>query len=207
MRWYAMTPANGVRFSRRHLVFPRILDPGCVIMRLQWPIDSAYQSRTEAAVSAIDSKLPLLLFPRIICLSLLPEIFIGMPLAYYVMDSPWSLFGLIVLIYTQVLALVIWLFASRRKLELTWQRCIVLAFESLVCIPYAINFHRKTAESVTSIANTDLFDIGERVLGVKELGALRNYVQDSIEDRMTKDVGNEAYLKALAALRSRLGKD
>lgn len=202
-----MTPANGVRFLQRHLIIPRILDPGCVVIRLHWPTDNADQSKTEAAISAIDSKLPLLFFPRIVCLFLLPEIFVGVPLAYYVLDTQWSLFGLIVLVYTQIIALVVWLFASRRELALTWQSCFVLTFESLVCIPYAINFHRKTAELAASTSGTDLFEIGGRLLVAERLSALRNYVKETIDDRMIRNPEADMYSRSLATLRSRLDED
>lgn len=203
-RWSATTPADGLRFARRRLVFPRFLDAGCVVLLFQWPAGCVDDPTKTVGVPDVEERLRTLLFPQHVCRLLLPEIFLGLPLAYYLAENPWPLLGLFVMIYVQIIGLVTWLFLKRRELVLPLRNCLLLTFESLICIPYAINLHRKVAELAVVDTHYDLLTMAERLLDADEEKALRLYIREAIDDRLARQGAARESVKELAALRSRL---
>jgi hypothetical protein len=202
--WSAITPSDGVRVARRRLVLPSILDPGSVVIRFQWPLDELRCTKTNVTGSAVNERLRLLLFPKLVCLLLLPEIFVGLPVAYYLFRDNWILLSFLAIIYGQIITLVIWLFLSRHEFSLTWRSCFILAFESLICIPYAINFHRKVAEKTMNLVDADLLVTAECLLGTTEFNDLRTYIRDILDDRLTGHQADAKSSNKLVRLRARL---
>ncbi len=163
--WAALTPADGIRFSRRSAVLPRLYDPGSVVIRMLWLAKGSEERQVRPDLrESIEQKLRSLLVPRVMCTLLLPQIFLGIPIAYMQANYAWPTFWVIVLIYLQVLVLIVWLLMSRTALQVPWKMTLLLAFESLVCIPYAINFHRKLAARVASMSATNPADVARSLL-------------------------------------------
>lgn len=184
-KWFAITPIDGIRFNRRHAVFPRFYDPGSVVIRFVWPTGELDNSSQQLdSINDIDARIKTLAVPRIICTLLLPEIFVGIPVAYLLPNNTWPILGLILLIYIQIIALVIWLLFSRRELQLPWKTTALLVFESLVCIPYAINFHRKVAERTIGLSGTDLLETSKCLLAGDRLNELRDHIRIAEDDRL-----------------------
>ena len=147
--WSARLPLAQMEVSRRFLMVARPLDPGVSVLRLTWPGPAGDLSSDDSAGDALAGLLRELRWVRLGCRLLLPQIFLILPLLYLFGGSYFLLLIFLATIYLQVVVLVTWLFARRKKLELpsvTWLR---LAFESLICLPYAINLHRKLTEQLT----------------------------------------------------------
>ena len=206
-KWTAITPADGFFFRRRFAVFPRPYDPGTVIIRLFWPTTSPNcPVQTTNIKQEIDARLKALLVPRAVCAILLPEIFLGVPVAYVLPNNNWPILGIIVVIYIQVLVIVGWLFSSRSELKLTWKESVLLAFESLVCLPYAINFYRKVAEKTICLSGMDVLDTGERLLEADSLRILRDHIRNALDDRLDGEQGAAKSSERLAKLRLKLNQ-
>ena len=112
--------------------------------------------------------------------------------------------AILAVIYLQILFVVAWLFFSHKKLGLTWKTCILLAFESLVCIPYAINLHRKIAEKLVPDDVTDVLGAGDQFLDDDQQMKLKRYIHRAVSTQIERaaDTG-----PALLALQSRLEKE
>lgn len=199
--WSALTPANGLRFNRKHAVLPRPYDPTVAAIRLMWPSDKppAKKYRKE-----FESRLEQLFVPRHVCLLLLPEIFLGIPIAYSWLGNSVLTLAILAVIYLQILFVVSWLFFSRKKLGLTWKTCLLLAFESLVCIPYAINLHRKLADKLVPADVTGVLGAGAQFLGAEQQLELKRYIHTAVSTQIERasDAG-----PALSTLQARLEKE
>jgi len=199
--WFAMTPANGLRFSRKHAVLARPYDPGTVTIRLMWPSD---RTPPENYRKDLESRLQQLFVPRHFCTLLLPEIFLGIPIAYSLLGNSIITLAVLALIYLQILSLVGWLFFSRKKFQLSWKTCLLLAFESLVCIPYAINMHRKIAEKLVPADVTDALGVSEQLLDDEQQFELKRNVRSVVTTQIER---NATSTPDLSGLRSRLDKE
>ena len=206
-KWTAITPADGFFFRRRFAIFPRPYDPGTVVIRLSWPTTSPKSPMQATDIrQEINTRLAALSVPRVVCALLLPEIFLGIPFAYVLPNNDWPILGMIVLIYVQVLLLVGWLFSSRSELKLTWKDSVLLAFESLVCLPYAINFYRKVAEKTICLSGTDVLDTGECLLEADGLKTLRDHIRNALDDRLEGEQGTAKISEGLARLQHKLNQ-
>lgn len=199
--WAALTPADGLRFNRKHAVFPRPYDPTAVTVRAMWP---SARSPQEDFRKDLEAQFQHLFVPRHFCALLLPEIFIGIPVAYSILGNSVVTLAILAVIYLQILFVIAWLFLSRKKLRLTWKTCLLLAFESLVCIPYAINMHRKIAEKLVPADVTDALGTCEQLLGEQQQVELKRYVHSVVTTQI--EHAAEA-TPTLSALQSRLDKE
>ena len=199
--WSARTPDDGLRFNRKYAVLARPYDPTAVTIRLVWPSDRAPPKNYH---EKLESQLKQLVVPRHFCTLLLPEIFVGIPIAYSVLGNSTITLAILAIIYLQILSLVAWLFFSRRKLGLTWRTCLLLAFESLVCIPYAINMHRKIAEKLVPTDVSDALGVSKQLLGNDQQLELKHYVRSIVDTQIERSIDSSP---ALLALQSRLDKE
>ena len=200
-QWYAMVPANGLRFSRKHAVLARPYDPGAVALRAMWPSE---RTPPEKYRKDLESRLERLFVPRHFCTLLLPEIFLGIPIAYSVLGNSTITLAILAVIYLQILALVAWLFFSRKKFQLSWTTCLLLAFESLVCIPYAINMHRKIAEKLAPSDVTDALGMSEQLLDKEQQFELKRNIRSVVATQIERGMNGTP---DLSALQSRLDKE
>jgi len=199
--WSALTPANGLRFNRKHAVLPRPFDPTVATVRLMWPSDKTPGKKYR---KKLESQLEQLFVPRHFCLLLLPEIFLGIPIAYSWLGNSVLTLAILAVIYLQILFVVIWLLFSRKKLGLAWKTCLLLAFESLVCIPYAINLHRKLAEKIVPKDVTDVLGASQQFLGEEQQLELKRYIHTAVSTQLERIADPRP---ALSTLQSRLEKE
>ena len=200
-QWYAMTPANGLRFSRKHAVLARPYDPGAITVRMMWPSERTPPAKYR---KNLESRLQQLFIPRHFCMLLLPEIFLGIPIAYSVLGNSAITLAILAVIYLQILALIAWLFFSRKKFQLSWATCLLLAFESLVCIPYAINMHRKIAEKLVPSDVTDALGVSEQLLDEEQQFELKRNIRSVVTEQIERNTDSTP---TLSALQSRLDKE
>ena len=179
-RWNAIMPSDGFFFRRRHAVFPRPYDPGCLVLSLNWPAQprAADAGDLRERLTALQSQLS---FPQLVCRLLAAEMFLGLPGAYLLPRHDVPVLLLLAVIYIQVLALVMWLFRSRHRLALPLSACLMWAFESLVCIPYAVNMHRKIGALLLAAAKYDVLDAAGALLDDPAQQALARQLQNAAQ--------------------------
>ena len=141
--WTFRLPNGLPELGRRYLAMAQPFRPGTVVLRSSWPAKRQKEERpvTEAVLFP---RYPLerLRFVGVLCTGLLPQIFILMPMTYF-MVGPVSFLICVFLVYLQILAMVVWIAFNRRRLQLPISVLAMVAFEAIVCIPFAINSYRK----------------------------------------------------------------
>jgi len=201
--WSALTPANGLRFNRKHAIFARPYDPAAVTIRMMWPSDKTPEKEYR---ETLESRLQQLFVLRHFCTLLLPEIFLGIPIAYSVLGNSVITLAILAVIYLQILFVVIWLFFKRKEFQLTWKTCLLLAFESLVCIPYAINLHRKIAEKLVPTSGGDALGASKHLLGDEQQIELKRYIQTAVSTQIERAGDTPALSELQSTLDKEIGK-
>lgn len=142
-RFKLITASDGFRFRQRMAVFPAWLAPQTpmILVRADGePVEPARAQVWQAAYLALVRRMSVTGW---VCLLLLVELFVAVPVAFWLGGYALPLLVVLALIYLQVIGLVIWLWLKRRTLCVRWQAAALISFECLVCLPYAINFQRK----------------------------------------------------------------
>ncbi|MEL6199624.1 MAG: hypothetical protein AAFR09_05385 [Pseudomonadota bacterium] len=192
--WRAITPDRGFLFNRRHAVFPGLFDPGTALLRLAWPATAGDSQKTRTNVQYLVARLAL---PRRLCRVLFLLVFIGLPIAYYVPKDRLALAVLFLTVYAAVLVLAIWLFIRRRALGLKLGTTALLAFEILVCLPYAPNLHRKLFEKAWQARERDPLTAGAALLPAPAQDTLTRYLKTASDRLATDAPGFEAWQQRL----------
>lgn len=192
--WRVITPDRGFLFNRRHGVFPGLFDPGTALLRLSWPATAGDTDQTRTAVQDLVTRLAL---PRRLCRVLFLLVFVGLPVAYYVPKDRLALAVLFLTVYASVLVLAVWLFIRRRALGLKLGTTVLLAFEILVCLPYAPNLHRKLFEKAWQARERDPLTVGAALLSAPAQDTLTQHLKAASERLTTDAPGLDAWQQRL----------
>jgi len=201
--WVARTASQCREFGKRYLAFVRPLQPGTTIVRATWPrtlLDDADRGQAlGGAVCDVERRLRFLRYQSTL---LLLAIFAGLPFLCIFFGATALLAG-IALVYAQALVMVASLLAKRRKLNLPWRSIAFILFESLICIPCAINLYRKIADRLLPIG-ADPIDLAEALLDAERSALLRRDLLQSLDQRIALSNGRDAKQNRLRRYRHRL---
>jgi hypothetical protein len=200
-RWTAKPADRYPEFGRRYLALVRPWRPDTTTIRATWPRlahSGANRDRTlQVAVSGIEDRLRFLRYQSV---PLLLTLFVGLPFAHLLYGSAALVVG-ILLAYLQVLVMLASLLARRAGLGLPWRSLGFVLFESLICIPYAINLYRKVADRLVP-ADADPIDLAAALLDAADSTVIRRDLLHSVERRMS--LADGANQGRLAQYRERL---
>jgi hypothetical protein len=141
-RWSYRFPVFGFQILRKFPLMMNLLMPNNLAFNLSWPspkeeIDSG---RLEILIKSL---LPL----QIIAFLLMILIIFVLPFVALVFDSGPELLTLFMLIYLLIFLSVCYLFIYRDSLMLSGLNFLSIAFECILCPPFAINIARKVSMS------------------------------------------------------------
>lgn len=136
-RVYAGT---SMEFRSRHLFVPNPLCPQRPLMRLGWRVDEPAQAvapppRGRRVMLALSRLAPWTWL-------LLGLFFAGLPAALW-FGTPWLLLGWLLLTYLTIGLMLGRVWRYRKALNLSGRAVLALAFDALLCAPFAINMVRK----------------------------------------------------------------
>lgn len=205
-RWIAKTADRYPEFGRRYLAFVRPWRPDTTIVKATWPRPASMDvNRSPALQEAIRAVEDRLRFLRYQSMPLFLTLFVGLPCAHIFYGSAALLIGIVVA-YVQVFLMLGWLLARRRALGLPWRSVGFILFESLICIPYAINLYRKVADRLVPV-DADPIDLAMALLDPGACSVLRQDLLQSIEQRMSLTEAGEAKQDRLMKYRARLQEE
>jgi hypothetical protein len=205
-RWIAKAADRYPEFGRRYLAFVRPWRPDTTIVKAAWPratgTDTDRRRALQETVQAVEDRLRLL---RYQCTPLLLTLFVGVPCAHIFYGSGAFLIGIAVA-YVQVVLMLGSLLSRRRELGLPWKSVGLIVFESLICIPYAINLYRKVADRLVP-ADADPIDLAMALLDAGACTALRQDLLRSIGQRISLTEEGDAKQDRLMKYRERLQEE
>lgn len=142
-RWRVLFASDKFRLMGRGLFLPNPLLPHRPVFRLGW--------RFPSPGRAVDAQWPARralfrpLAPAVWAMSL--ALFVVLPLGLFRLGEP-ALLAAVVMLYASIAAALVWTGLNRGRLGVPARRFAVLAFESLVCPPFALNLVRRLSSAM-----------------------------------------------------------
>lgn len=97
--------------------------------------------------------------------------FLLLPLGFFTRLGDWALLAGLSLLYLSIVAALVWAWNNRSKFELSGKQFAALAFESLVCSPFAMNMVRRLSAHLP--AREDLVSAARRLQTTDDWQATR----------------------------------
>jgi hypothetical protein len=188
-RWLTGFGSNRTTLYSRELYLPNPFTPTRPLFRLSWKLEAQADSPGNSASSKGDPKVkaaaktstsaatataasvnpgtdwtaitPLLRPLAPLVWSLSATLFIGLPVALYGRLGDWFIVWAFVLIYTHVVLMLLLLWMSRIGLKLTVRAFAQMAFDLMLCPPFALNLVRKL--SLRVIVKEDFASAAKRL--------------------------------------------
>ena len=129
-------------------------------------------------------------------------LFIGLPLCLY-FDIGWPLFlALVAAMYASAISVLGLLWRKRADFGLDRKRFAVLCFESLICLPCALNLVRKSSLGVR--VQRDLVEVAPQMLAAADWRVLAEHVLRRVDEKIEAEEEHGEAWTALTQYRIRL---
>jgi hypothetical protein len=200
-------PGNQMEIARRYLMIVRPYDPTAALLGYTWPGTVTTGVIESLHGEAFSELLDKLLVPLLICTALLPQIFLALPLLYLFGETSLPMLVMLLAIYLQILFLTLWMIIRRKRMNLKLGTCLSLCFESIICIPYAINLYRKlVAHLGPATLPDDVLATGQLLLPPAALQELKKELDSQAAEMIEQYADDVAEVQKLQAFRIRLQK-
>lgn len=188
----------------KSVYLPNPLMPHKPLYRLSWQAGPVSESlSTHQPVWEEISKSLATLAPYIWAMFI--ALFVLLPVGLFTRLGNAVLFAAVAMLYLNALMVLILLFMDRHQLGITGKRFAAIAFESLVCIPCALNLVRKISLAVP--VQEDLLSAGKRLLSPDEYRLVVETVAAQVtEDLAMEEVQSDRH-QELEAYRTRITKE
>jgi hypothetical protein len=140
-KWFFSSPEAHAQILKKYLYLPNPLTPDKPIFRVFWSVSEPNERQQDK--ETLQNFLLTLKPSRHMTYCLFLLLFIVLPVVVFVFGSGLELLLLIVAIYLTISAMLIQVYRQRKMLELTGKTIVKLAFDSLMCAPFALNLLRK----------------------------------------------------------------
>lgn len=139
-KWSYRFPIFGFQILRKFPLVMNLLMPNFLAFNLSWPSPKE-EMDSDKLETLIQSMLPL----QIIASLLLLLIIFVLPVVAFLFDSGPQLLALFIFIYLLIIFSVCYLFICRNSLGLSGLKISSIAFECILCPPFAVNIARKVS--------------------------------------------------------------
>jgi hypothetical protein len=194
--------ARSFQLAGRNPFLPNPLTPWRMAFRLAWHVQPLPAARGAAGAVTPESVRAAM---RLASWGLLPiaaGLFVGLPLCLY-FDAGWTLFlSLVGMMYAAATFVLVCLWRLRTQLTLRTGILAALTFESLVCLPCALNVLRKASTRIHMAE--DLLDIARARLSATQLRAATEQILRRIDEGIESAETGTPEWQALTEYRGRL---
>jgi hypothetical protein len=196
----AFSPGWGQLFGR--LVYlPNPFMPHKPVYRLSWQARAAPASPvTGKPVWEEASRSLATLAPFIWAMFL--ALFVLLPVGLFTRVGNAALFAGIAVLYLNAMAVLVLLFRRRHQWGMTGKRFAAIAFESLVCIPCALNLVRKISSAIP--VREDLVEAGKRLLSPDDFRFMLGLVAAQVIEELDMEDAQSDRHRELEAYRTRI---
>lgn len=195
---WAVRFGSGIQIRGRNLFIPSPLLPHRPIFRLAWKAHAgaAGADRSWTERRALFEPLAPLVW------GMAASIFVLLPLGLFSRLGGAMVLAAITLLYLNIIALLGWVALKRARFGLTGARLARLAFDALICSPFALNLVRKLSAELP--VDEDLVDAARRLQKAEEWEASRRQIIARIDEELDFADAESARASALKALKSEL---
>lgn len=190
---------SGYQIRGRYLFIPSPLMPHRPIFRLVW------KPQTAALADLRWTERRALFRPLVpLVWGMLVSIFVLLPLALFLRLGDAILLAAFALLYLNILAVLGWIALKRVSFGLTGRRFAALAFEALVCSPFALNLVRKISAEMP--VDENLVHAARRLQKAQDWEASRRQIVARIDEELDFQDEESARANALKALKAELAR-
>jgi hypothetical protein len=194
--WTLILGAENLRVSGRDIVLPNPLLMHRPLYKYSWSFE--YAAADSDWIPPSTDFLPML--PMLWSMAL--ALFVCLPLGFFTALGDRALLLGVIVFYGSALLAIFWLTANRRKFALPGKKLGALAFESLICPPFALNLVRHV--SLAMPPQGDLVEIGRRLLGGDRWNSARRVLLDRLDDDIEGELPESERRARLQARREQL---
>jgi hypothetical protein len=155
--WLVSFGSSNFRILGKDVFIPNPLLPHRALFRLSWQFDGCSLGVEEDWASYRKALLPMV--PMVWCMA--AALFLFLPLGFFTTLGNSMLISAVVLLYFSIIAALAWVWTKRKTFKLSGKRFAALAFESLVCSPFALNIIRTVSASMP--VREDLTNVSRRL--------------------------------------------
>ena len=138
LNWSYRFPILSFQLLRKFPFLPNLLTPNVLLFQVFWP-SSDQGLNIKELNTFIKSVLPI----QIMSVLLLLLMFICLPIIAFTYGSSVKLLIIFSAIYCLIVCILIYIFNQKYKLKISNTKFLSIAFESIVCPPFALNLVRK----------------------------------------------------------------
>jgi hypothetical protein len=195
---WAVRFGSGIQIRGRNLFIPPPLLPHRPIFRLAW------KARAGAAAADPSWTERRALFEPLAPLvwGMAVSIFVLLPLGLFSRLGDAMVLAAITLLYLNIIALLGWVALRRARFGLTGARLARLAFDALICSPFALNLVRKLSAEMP--VDEDLVAAARRLQKAQDWEASRRQIIARVDEELDFADEESARASALKALKSEL---
>jgi hypothetical protein len=199
-RGWAVRFGPGIQIRGRNLFIPSPLLPHRPIFRLVW--------KTQTGVAAADrgwTERRTLFEPLApLVWGMLVSIFVLLPLGLFSRMGDAMVLAAFALLYLNILALLGWIALKRATFGVTGKRFAALAFEALICSPFALNLVRKISAQMP--VDENLVDAARRLQKAEGWEASRKQILARIDEELDFEDEKSGRASALKTLKAELAR-
>ena len=186
----------------RNPFVPNPLTPWRVLFRFAWRVDVSPPRRPLASNLTPESAGAALQSLRWGMAPIAAGLFIGLPACLY-LNLGWGPFLCLVgIMYTGAVVMLVGLWRQRVRLALRRSALIGLSFESLICLPCALNLPRKVSSRLSM--SEDLVDAARARLPEEEFRRATEHILGRVDESLASAEAGSAEWDALNRYRARL---
>ena len=175
-RWLVDFGSRDFRLTDKHVFIPNPLLPHRPLFRLTWQLEGNSPDTAEDWGAHREAVHLLAPFIWVIASGL----FVLLPLGFFTRLGDPALVAALVLIYLGIIAALTWVWRNRLRFHLDRKQFAVLAFESLVCSPLALNLVRKLCARVP--VREDLVSASRRLQTADEWAGTRSKLVERLDE-------------------------
>lgn len=196
---WAVRFGSGIQIRSRYLFIPSPLMPHRPIFRLAWKpqTDAAGERRWTERRTLFEPLFPLVW-------GMLVSIFVLLPLALFLRLGDAVLLAVLALLYLHILALLGWIALKRLSFGLTGRRYAALAFEALICSPFALNLVRKISAEMP--VDENLVSAARRLQKAQDWESSRRQILARIDEELDFEAEESVRSSALRTLKAELAR-
>ena len=196
---WAVRFGPGIQIRGRYLFIPSPVTPHRPLFRLVWKPETAVAGdrRWTERRTLFEPLIPMVW-------GMLVSIFVLLPAGLFFRLGDAMLLAAIAFLYLNILALLGWISLKRASFGLTGRRFAALAFEALICSPFALNLVRKISAEMP--VDENLVDAARRLQKAHHWEASRRQILARIDEELDFEDEESGRASALKLLRAELAR-
>jgi hypothetical protein len=200
-KWLVEFGSSTYQVLRKDLYIPNPFLPHRAQFLLSWKLEGGPAEAEVSLAEYARSARPLGLM--VWCMAM--ALFVLLPLGFFTrLGDPMLLIAVLVL-YASIIAALAWLWMHRGSFRLTGKKFAAIAFESVVCSPFALNLVRKVTLGVP--VHEDLVSAAMRLQDAEGWDTTRATLVRRLNEKIEAEEENTDRMAALLEQRRRLTGD